>query len=408
MKWRFNTIPQPGELGHETWEDGSKHTGASNVWTVAGADEASPSALPRACLEQIEVTLAEVGRPPAAARSPFRANSNSSERSVENLFPPRSRHAWAALPAPELARIVVGVEPLPKLFVRSGVVERVSRRQNGRFGVSIALLEAGAQRLPFLELVAFSLAILQVFRRCASLSSGSSRHLSPSEDARSGRREASRPVVTWVSPRRSKALDARMTSVAAKHVDGTDAGGPQRGGEGRAGGNCSWGGRHASGVERHARSRRLVRSAIRGLAGVASLWDGDRRGDCPGSSAGGSDSRYRGATRGWSSCSERPKPLGVASAMGSRQAWGRTRSRMMWGTAFRPLLRMRPQIMGVGLPAWGRRWRQPAQVFTGCSAAVESARGAGVREGVLGADFRLSETMGQCPAPDMFWKWSAK
>ena len=40
LKWRFNTIPQPGEFGHETWEDGSwEHTGASNVWTVASADE---------------------------------------------------------------------------------------------------------------------------------------------------------------------------------------------------------------------------------------------------------------------------------------------------------------------------------------------------------------------------------
>ena len=40
LKWRFNTIPQPGEFGHETWEDGSwEHTGASNVWTVPSADE---------------------------------------------------------------------------------------------------------------------------------------------------------------------------------------------------------------------------------------------------------------------------------------------------------------------------------------------------------------------------------
>ena len=88
-----------------------------------------------------------------------------------------------------------------------------------------------------------------------------------------------------------------------------------------------------------------VRAAWRGTLAVAGLsgprfgawraWracgTGDRRGDRPGSSAGGSDSRYRGATRGWSSCSERPKPLGVASTMGSRQAWGRTRSRMMRG-----------------------------------------------------------------------------
>ncbi len=40
LKWRFNPVPQPGEFGNETWEDGSwEHTGASNVWTVMSADE---------------------------------------------------------------------------------------------------------------------------------------------------------------------------------------------------------------------------------------------------------------------------------------------------------------------------------------------------------------------------------
>ena len=40
MKWIFHTIPQPGEFGHETWENGSWATaGGVNVWTHMSADE---------------------------------------------------------------------------------------------------------------------------------------------------------------------------------------------------------------------------------------------------------------------------------------------------------------------------------------------------------------------------------
>ncbi|MDH3732593.1 MAG: PQQ-binding-like beta-propeller repeat protein [Gemmatimonadota bacterium] len=39
MLWRFHTIPQPGESGHETWEDGSwEFTGNTAVWTPMSAD----------------------------------------------------------------------------------------------------------------------------------------------------------------------------------------------------------------------------------------------------------------------------------------------------------------------------------------------------------------------------------
>lgn len=38
--WIFQSIPQPGEVGHETWEDGSwEYTGNANVWTLMSADE---------------------------------------------------------------------------------------------------------------------------------------------------------------------------------------------------------------------------------------------------------------------------------------------------------------------------------------------------------------------------------
>jgi quinoprotein glucose dehydrogenase len=38
--WNFHTIAQPGEFGHETWEeDGWKLTGNANVWSIIAADD---------------------------------------------------------------------------------------------------------------------------------------------------------------------------------------------------------------------------------------------------------------------------------------------------------------------------------------------------------------------------------
>ena len=40
LKWQFNPVPQPGEPGNETWEDGSwEFTGSATVWSVMTADE---------------------------------------------------------------------------------------------------------------------------------------------------------------------------------------------------------------------------------------------------------------------------------------------------------------------------------------------------------------------------------
>ena len=39
LRWTFHTIPQPGEYGNETWEDGSwEYTGNAAVWTPISAD----------------------------------------------------------------------------------------------------------------------------------------------------------------------------------------------------------------------------------------------------------------------------------------------------------------------------------------------------------------------------------
>ena len=40
MRWIFHTIPQPGELGNETWEGGSwEYSGNTNVWTMMSCDD---------------------------------------------------------------------------------------------------------------------------------------------------------------------------------------------------------------------------------------------------------------------------------------------------------------------------------------------------------------------------------
>jgi quinoprotein glucose dehydrogenase len=39
LRWTFHTIPHPGEPGHETWETGTRLTGAANVWSTITADE---------------------------------------------------------------------------------------------------------------------------------------------------------------------------------------------------------------------------------------------------------------------------------------------------------------------------------------------------------------------------------
>ena len=39
LLWTFHTIPQPGEFGNDTWEDGSwEYSGHANVWTLMSAD----------------------------------------------------------------------------------------------------------------------------------------------------------------------------------------------------------------------------------------------------------------------------------------------------------------------------------------------------------------------------------
>ena len=40
LMWRFNPVPQPGEFGNDTWEDGSwEYSGNANLWSLMSADQ---------------------------------------------------------------------------------------------------------------------------------------------------------------------------------------------------------------------------------------------------------------------------------------------------------------------------------------------------------------------------------
>ena len=44
LLWTFHTIPQAGDVGNETWKDGSwRYTGNTNVWTLMSCDTPSRS-----------------------------------------------------------------------------------------------------------------------------------------------------------------------------------------------------------------------------------------------------------------------------------------------------------------------------------------------------------------------------
>ena len=40
LRWRFHTVPRPGEFGHDTWRgDSWKNRGGANMWSMSGVDE---------------------------------------------------------------------------------------------------------------------------------------------------------------------------------------------------------------------------------------------------------------------------------------------------------------------------------------------------------------------------------
>jgi len=81
-KWRFNTIPAPGEPGHETWEGESWKTGGAPAWITGTYDPAT------------NTTFWTTGNPAPSNRGEGRAGDNLYSDSLLALDPDTGKLKW--------------------------------------------------------------------------------------------------------------------------------------------------------------------------------------------------------------------------------------------------------------------------------------------------------------------------
>jgi alcohol dehydrogenase (cytochrome c) len=106
-QWKFNTIPEPGEAGHETWENNAWRTGGGPTWVTGSYD---PS---------IDMLYWGVGNPSPPFSGDVRPGDNLFTDSVIALrgrtgklawffqFTPHDEHDWDATQTPVLADLSI-------------------------------------------------------------------------------------------------------------------------------------------------------------------------------------------------------------------------------------------------------------------------------------------------------------
>jgi alcohol dehydrogenase (cytochrome c) len=107
LRWRFHTIPGPGEFGHETWENGSWQTGGGPTWIAGSFDP------------ELNLVYWGVGNPaPVYARearpgdnlftnSVVALNATTGELAWHFQFTPQDDHDWDSNQTPVLADLMI-------------------------------------------------------------------------------------------------------------------------------------------------------------------------------------------------------------------------------------------------------------------------------------------------------------
>ena len=127
--WRFNTVPLPGEAGHDTWGEGWKHGGAS-IWVTGSYDP------------ETNLTFWGVGNPGPDYNAESRPGDNLYSNSVVALdadtgklrwhyqFSPADEFDWDAVQIPVLADITWKGAPLKAMLWanRNGFFYVLNRR----------------------------------------------------------------------------------------------------------------------------------------------------------------------------------------------------------------------------------------------------------------------------------------
>jgi alcohol dehydrogenase (cytochrome c) len=134
LLWRFWTVPEPGEPGHETWTDASWRTGGAATWTVGSYDAA------------LDLVLWGVGNPAPVFDGDLRKGDNLYSNSVVALdassgrlrwhyqFTPNDEHDWDAAQQPVLTNVLWRGERRPAVLWanRNGFFYALDRR-SGEF-----------------------------------------------------------------------------------------------------------------------------------------------------------------------------------------------------------------------------------------------------------------------------------
>jgi alcohol dehydrogenase (cytochrome c) len=134
LLWKFNTVPDPGEAGHETWAGDSWKTGGAPTWTTGAYDA------------ELNLIYWGVGNPAPPFSSKGRSGDNLFSNSVVALnvdsgklhwhyqFTPGDEHDWDSVQQPVLAEIPWQGKPRAALLWanRNGFFYALDR-QNGKF-----------------------------------------------------------------------------------------------------------------------------------------------------------------------------------------------------------------------------------------------------------------------------------
>jgi alcohol dehydrogenase (cytochrome c) len=108
QQWRFNTIPGPGEPGHETWQNAAWRTGGGPAWVTGSYDPA------------LDLLYWGVGNPGPDFSGDVRPGDNLFTNSVLALrassgelawhfqFTPHDEHDWDSTQTPILADVSIG------------------------------------------------------------------------------------------------------------------------------------------------------------------------------------------------------------------------------------------------------------------------------------------------------------
>jgi len=141
-KWRFNTIPGPGEPGHETWENDAWKTGGGPTWVTGSYDP------------ELDLVYWGVGNPAPDFSGDSRPGDNLYTNSVIAIkvatgklawhfqFSPHDEHDWDSTQTPILTEITVAGEKRKVIcWANRNGFYYVLDRTNGKFIAGVPYVE---------------------------------------------------------------------------------------------------------------------------------------------------------------------------------------------------------------------------------------------------------------------------